>query len=244
VVWACEIQTCGDPAESTDARALSGKTCCVLRLLRFFICHINTLLLSYVLSVGCCIFEPLRGAKTVAKKEKIVITGEMIEIKGELARHEIVRKVINIFIDAENQQRGKGVKFRYPVENLSINKQLFIYRPGGLNKWNFDFKVEVTPELGLGKGRHEEIASDLRNKKQENQQKFGGLLQVITEIYNCSENDVDRLLKNYTDLQRAFQTGAKVDVLLKVVKWMFIMEDIVYWNYQGRSMLYNGLKEV
>lgn len=37
---------------------------------------------------------------------------------------------------------------------------------------------------------------------------------------------------------------AKVDVLLKVIKWMFIMEDIVYWNYPGRSMLYNALKEV
>jgi hypothetical protein len=100
------------------------------------------------------------------KKEKgLIIVGNMIEIKESLARHEIVRKVINTFIDTESQQRGKGVKFRYPVENLSINKQLFIFRPGGLNKWNFDFKVEVTPELGLGKGSHDEIASDLRNKK-------------------------------------------------------------------------------
>jgi hypothetical protein len=84
----------------------------------------------------------------------------------------------------------------------------------------------------------------LRNKKQENQQRFGELLQVITEIYNCSENDVDRVLGNYANLQASFQTGAKVDVFLKVVKWMFIMEDIVYWNYQGRAMLYNVLMEV
>jgi len=182
--------------------------------------------------------------KNVKKKETTIIEGETIEIKGSLARHEIVRKVINIFIDAENQQRGKGVKFRYPVENLSINKQLFIFRPGGLNKWNFDFKVEVLEEFGLGKGTHDEIILDLQNKKQENPQKFIMLLQAITALYNCSENDVDRLLENYPDLQRQFQTGAKVDVLLKIVKWMFIMEDIVYWNYQGRSMLYNALKEI
>jgi hypothetical protein len=180
----------------------------------------------------------------MAKKEQTVITGKMIEIKGSLARHEIVRKVINTFIDAESQQKGKGIKFRYPVENLSIGEQLFIFRPGGLNKWNFDFKVKVTPELGLGKGSHKEIASDLRCKKQENQQKFGELLQAITEIYNCSENDVDSVLRNYVNLQASFQTSAKVDILLKVVKWMFIMEDIVYWNYQGRAMLYNVLKEV
>jgi hypothetical protein len=154
-----------------------------------------------------------------------------------------VKKVINTFIDTGYQQKGKGVKSRYPVENLSIDKQLFVFRPGGLNKWNFDFKVEVLEEFGLGKGTHDEIMLDIQNKKQENPQKFSVLLEALTAIYNCSENDVDRLLENYPDLQISFQTGAKVDVLLKVVKWMFIMEDIVYWNYQGRSMLYNGLKE-
>ena len=65
------------------------------------------------------------------KNEKSVITEEVIEIKGFLPRHEIVRKAVNTFIDTESQQRGKGVKFRYPVENLaSVNKQLFIFRPG------------------------------------------------------------------------------------------------------------------
>jgi len=177
------------------------------------------------------------------KKETTTIEGGIIEIKGSLARHEIVKKVVNIFIDAENQQRGKGIKFRYPVENLSTSKQLFIFRPGGLNKWNFDFKVEVLEEFGLGKGTHDEIILDLKNKKQENPQKFSVLLETITALYSCSENDVDRLLEK-TDLQRGFQAGAKVDILLKIVKWMFIMEDIVYWNYQGRSMLYNALKEV
>lgn len=112
------------------------------------------------------------------KKETTIITEKMIEIKGVLARHDIVRKVVNIFIDAESQQRGHNV-----------------------------------------------------------------LLQILTAIYDCSENDVDRLLENYPNLQTSFQMGAKVDVLLKVVKWMFIMEDIVYWNYKGRAKLYDAIKE-
>jgi len=175
----------------------------------------------------------------------------MIEIKGSLTRHEIVKRIVNIFINTEYQQRGKGVQFWYPVEQLPSNiqlspenTQLFILRPGGLRKWNFDFKVNVTLELGLGKGSHEEMASDLRNKKQENLQKFNDLLQALTIIYDCSENDVDQILGKYSDLQISFQTGAKVEVLLKVLKWMFIMEDIVYWNYEGRTKLYNYLKEV
>ena len=170
------------------------------------------------------------------KKETVTIDGEVIGIKGSLSRNEIVKKVVNIFIETESHQRGHGIKFRYPVENLSIGKQLFIFRPAGLNKWNFDFKVEVLEEFGLGKGKHDELISDFQNKKQENLQKFSGLLRALTTIYDCSENDVDQVLKNESDLQTSFQTGAKVDILLKVVKWMFIMEDIVYWNYKGRAM--------
>lgn len=95
----------------------------------------------------------------------------------------------------------------------------------------------------MGKGTHDEIGKDFQNKKLENPQKFTELLKALTILYNCSENNVDRVLGNEPDLQTSFQTGAKVDVLLKVVKWMFIMEDIVYWNYKGRAMLYNAIRE-
>jgi hypothetical protein len=94
------------------------------------------------------------------KKETTTIEGETIEIKGSMSRDEIVKKVVNIFIATESSQRGHGVKFRYPVENLSIGKKLFIFRPGGLNKWNFDFKVEVLEEFGVGRGTHNETISD------------------------------------------------------------------------------------
>ncbi len=186
----------------------------------------------------------------MAKKTKQVICTP-IEIKGSMTRHDIVQKVVNTFINTEYEQRGRGVKFWYPVEQLPSSLQqliedarLFIFRPGGLQKWNFDFKVNVTPELGLGKGTHNEIAADLRKKKQENPQEFDNLLEVIKEIYSGSENDVDQVLKKYPNLQVSFQNGAQVGILLKVLKWMFIMEDIVYWNYDGRAKLYNFLKEV
>jgi len=166
---------------------------------------------------------------------------DMIEIKGSLTRHEIVQKIINIFINKEYKERGKGVQFCYPVEQLPDSNQLFIIRPGGLRKWNFDFKVNVTPEVGLGKGTHGEIATDIRNKQHENPQKFSQLLQAINKIFKRSESDVNKVLVKYPDLQTSFQTGAKIEVLLKVLKWMFIMEDIVYWNYEGRAFLYNFL---
>jgi len=179
-----------------------------------------------------------RENKKVKKKKTTIITGKRIEIKGSMARHKIVKKVVDTFIQTEYRKKGKGVIFQYPVENLP-DGQLFIVRPG--HKKNFDFKVAVAAHFGLGEGSHLEIATDLRNKKQEDQRKFEDLIKAITEIYNCSENDVDILLKNYPNLNKPFRTGAKAEVLLKIVKWLFIMEDIVYWDNEGRAFLFNFL---
>jgi hypothetical protein len=104
--------------------------------------------------------------------------------------------------------------------------------------------VDVIPIFGLGEGKHIEIAHDLRKKKKENKRKFKDLFNAITEIYKCRENDVDKILEKYNDLNKSFKKGAKVEVLLKIVKWLFIMEDIVYWDNEGRSFLFNFLKYV
>lgn len=103
---------------------------------------------------------------------KQIIVCNRIQIQGAVPRQDIVKKVVNTFIDSEHSKKGRGVRFRYPVEDLP-NGQLFIVRPG--RKKDFDFKVEVTPAMGLGTGSHAEIAQDLRNKKGENPERFGGI---------------------------------------------------------------------
>jgi len=173
----------------------------------------------------------------MAKKEKTVITGKSIEIKGSLARHKIVKKVVNAFIKTEYRKKGKGVVFRYPVENLPDKQVLYIVRPG--HKKNFDFKVDVAVDCGFEKGSHEEIALDLRKKNIKNPRKFKKLWQAIAEIYHCKENDVDVILKKYRGLKRPFKSGGKPEPLLKVIKWLFIMEDIFYWDGEGRTFLFN-----
>ncbi|HUU87094.1 MAG TPA: hypothetical protein VMX17_05000 [Candidatus Glassbacteria bacterium] len=175
------------------------------------------------------------------KKEKNIITGKMIEIKDSMPRHKIVKKVVDTFIKTEYHRKGKGIKFQYPVENL-LGGQLFIVRPG--HKKNFDFKVDIISNFGLGKGGHSDIAKDLRNKKQKKSKKFKDFINAITEIYNCIENDVDLVLKKYSISNKSFKTGARSEVLLKVVKWLFIMEDIVYWDNEGRAFLFNFLRYV
>lgn len=175
------------------------------------------------------------------KKIKTIITGPLINARGSLARHNIVRLVVNTFIKTEYRRKGRGVAFRYPVEHLPRGQMLYIARPG--HKKNFDFKVNVENQ-GFGDGSHIEIARDLRKKKKENARKFEYLLKAITEIYTSQENNVDILLKKYRGIKNSFHTGGKVEPLLKIVKWLFIMEDIVYWDNEGRAFLFNFLRYV
>jgi len=178
----------------------------------------------------------------MAKAAEAPITGPWIIIRGNLPRHRIVRKVVNTFIKTEYQKKGKGVKFQYPVEKLPKGQTLYIARPG--HKKNFDFKVDVVSHHGFGEGSHKEIAMDLRRKRKEKPRRFAELLAIITQIYNCSENDVDALLKKHRGLKNSFRTGGPVEALLKIIKWLFIMEDIVYWDNEGRAFLFNFLRYV
>jgi hypothetical protein len=102
----------------------------------------------------------------MAEKIKRVITGPIIKIKGNLPRHQIVKKVVNTFIETEGHQNRIDVTFKYPVEILPDNQYLYISRPGykSANGSGFDFMVEVVKNYKIGKGRHKDIGEDLIKK--------------------------------------------------------------------------------
>ncbi len=172
-------------------------------------------------------------------KNKTVIDGPEIRIIEPIGRFEIVKKVVTHFIEFEKDKKGKGIEFRYPVEDLSIGKKLHIHRPGV--KWNFDFKVEIPPNCGLEEGRHDQIALLLRNIRNSNEAVFNQLWNIIYNLYHCKNNNVDAMI-NKTSIPSI--NNIAPDVLLKVIKWLFIMEDIIYWHYEGRAFLYNFFKYV
>jgi len=172
-------------------------------------------------------------------KKKVVIEGPEIRIIEPLERFEIVRRIVSHFITFEQDKKGKGREFRYPVEKLSINGYLYIHRPGV--KWNFDFKVEIPVNSGLEEGRHDQIALLLRKIRNSSEYKFNKIWYVVSNLYHCTNNDVDSML-NETGIFRIDYVAT--DVLLKVIKWLFIMEDIIYWHYEGRAFLYNFFKYI
>lgn len=41
-----------------------------------------------------------------------------------------------------------------------------------------------------------------------------------------------------------FVSGYSSELIIKTLKWLFIKQDIRYWNYSGRDMLWDGIKEI
>lgn len=60
----------------------------------------------------------------------------------------------------------------------------------------------------------------------------------MMKIYKCeniSEEDMDEVI---------FNNGFSTEMILKTLKWLFIEQDIRYWNYSGRDMLWGEIQEI
>ena len=75
----------------------------------------------------------------------------------------------------------------------------------------------------------------------ENQNDFNFLLNAINQIYICEDDD--RILNWLKAKEINFSVGENIEVLLKIIKWMFIEQDIRYWNFSGRLKLKNYIDE-
>jgi len=160
-------------------------------------------------------------------------------------RQEIREKVVREFL---NEEPGTGTgelasKYCYFVETLSDGKRLFLTRPAWLNK-GFDFEIRVQEMKFPGaKGRttdrpnHSIILEDLKRKKAHAPKAYARLFKLIERIYDCQEvtsQDCEHL---------TFGTGLPVDLILSVIKWFFIEQDVTYWNYSGRAMFMSGIPQ-
>jgi hypothetical protein len=157
---------------------------------------------------------------------------------NEGSRNEVRMRVINLLSD-ETPGNGKGSdasKYIYYVEKLNSGNRVYLQRPANLhNSFDFLVCVENTNYAKSGKRKrnypkHEDLGEDLQNKKIENPVMYKKLYILLKKVYDC--HDVtDNEMKGIH-----FSSGLSVDHVLKTIKWLFIEQDIRYWNYSGRNM--------
>jgi len=157
-------------------------------------------------------------------------------------RAEIKKAVITKFLE---EQPGTGKKelsskYEYSVETLSNGSKILLKRPTR-NK-GFDFTVHAEGIQFALKGvkdrpSHNHIVEDLKIKQTSNVSEYEKVKRLINKIYNC-ENINDQEYLNIS-----FSVGHPIETILKSIKWLFIEQDVTYWNWSGRAMLFSHLKD-
>ena len=160
------------------------------------------------------------------------------------SRLESRKSIINAFLNEKGGYWKDGKKYvtryKYFVETLNDGRRLYLLRPTFLNK-GIDFQVWVEKFDGNNdkKPSHKDIFADIKLKKNENPKEFNKLITAIERVWDCEEPDV-----TLEKIEFTYKKGLKVELLLKILKWLFIEQDITYWNYTGRTMLRNAILEV
>lgn len=173
----------------------------------------------------------------MAKDDKVY---EEFEIEFELrsnSREELRNKAVQKFLSEKGGYWKDGRKhvtrYKYFVEKLKSGKRIFLLRPTFLNK-GIDFQVWVEKMDGEKDKRpsHKDVFYDVNIKQKENPKEIPLLIKAINKVWECKEPD--NVLK---EIKLSYKNGFEPELLLKILKWLFIEQDITYWNYDGRGML-------
>ncbi len=162
----------------------------------------------------------------------------LLEFSNSGIRNEVRRRLIEVFLNEEpGTGRGDNAsRYDYIVANLDAGQRVILRRPAR-KKEGFDFRITVEG-INFNEGgryrdypKHDDIINDLELKRNANPENYELLFSLIARIFNCE--DIPR--EDYENL--TFNVGYDVDLILQVIKFFFIEQDIRYWNYSGRNLL-------
>ncbi len=164
---------------------------------------------------------------------------------NEGTRNEVRMRVVDK-LATEEPGMGSGEdasKYIYFVEQLNSGDRVYLQRPANLHN-GFDFLVCVENINYAAPGqrrrnypKHEDLGNDLQLKKQENPLMYGRLYDLLKRVFDC--HDVTEAEMEGIE----FTVGLPVDHIVKTIKWLFIEQDIRYWNYSGRNMTWGVVPE-
>ena len=162
-------------------------------------------------------------------------------------RSDIRNEVSNLFLK-ENPGTGTGSNcsmYEYLVETF-LAYNIVINRPAVLNK-GFDFTVSIPTASYLFKKTrryhtpsHNDVISALSYSKANYSTSYPKVMQFIRDAYNSKNIQFTNSspLGYFKDYNNSLHP---IEIIILAVKWLFIEQDITYWNWSGREMLWNQL---
>lgn len=162
-------------------------------------------------------------------------------------REDTRRQVTELFLE-EHFGSGKNElcsKYEYTVEIFN-NYSVVLKRPANLNK-GFDFIVTIECIYFKRDGgrrhknpSHPDISFVLKQIKDNVSFKdYEKVRKIIWDIFNLKDFDLTTISgMTFNDFDG---NTHPLEIVLLAIRWLFIEQDITYWNYSGRSMLMNNL---
>ena len=157
---------------------------------------------------------------------------------NEGTRNEVRMRVVDKLSEETpgTGNRDGASRYIYYVETLESGDRVYLQRPANLHN-GFDFLVCVENANYAKQGhrvrnypKHEDLRADLEIKKAQNPTEYKRLYALLRKVFDCQDVS-DEEMQGFS-----FEGGLAVDHILKVIKWLFIEQDIRYWNYSGRNM--------
>ena len=140
-----------------------------------------------------------------------------------------------ITVDWQNKKFSNDrVLLRQEIINEFLNENPGTGNGNNASRYRYDLIITPDIKIYLKRPTRLNILKDLKKKKEENEELYSELRAAIDRIYHCQE----------VSLSQDFQTGIPVEILLECIKWLFIEQDVAYWNYSGRQMFYNAICDI
>ncbi len=130
-------------------------------------------------------------------------------------------------------------RYKYFVETCHDGRRIFLKRPTQLNK-GIDFQVYLERfrrrhgKLKDGRPSHDDIIKDLRKKISRKPRLKQELFRAVSEVFKCSRPS--SVLKRHPRLA-ILSVGLPLDATLRILRWLFIEQDLTYWLGRGRNEL-------
>ena len=161
------------------------------------------------------------------------------------SRADIRKKVVIEFLKESSGSKNNTSKYEYNVEQYGDYK-IVLKRPGVFKK-GFDFTVNIRGLYFKKTRRYENPSFDdiiraLEYVKNEySEQEYDYVKEQIHNIFDVEVYSFSQI-KNITF--KDFEGNEHpVAIILLAIKWLFISEDISYWNWSGRNMFMDSLRK-
>ena len=156
-----------------------------------------------------------------------------------LSREKIREKILQTWI-----KEDPGVEhYRYDVETCQDSGTIYLLRPARLNKGcDFIINSEIFLKFKNGNDKppsYEDVKTLIESFCRGNLSIIKTMKAASKQVYECDKPDT--VMDKYPVLKTIPNCAAERS--LKLLRWMWIEQDITYWHGQGRAMLWEGLAE-